>query len=203
MTQADSKTESDEPNPTAENSNAEAAPVSHPESTQEDAVSEDSAELLARLDEAQAQVAQEKDRYLRAVADLENFRRRVARDKEELRQFGLSDFVQNLLPALDNLNLGLQALDSQELPTEAANLLEGFRFVGQQIQKTFAEHGVETLEPEGEAFDPNLHDCVSHEPSETVDEDNVIRVMRTGYRLNGRLLRPASVVVSSGPSAAH
>ncbi len=198
MTQTDSKAESDEPTPPSATREADLS-----EAEETSAEPSDTAALLARLDEVQAQLAQEKERYLRAVADLDNFRRRVARDKEELRQFGLTDFVQSLLPALDNLQLGLQALDTHDLPKQAAGMLEGFRFVGQQIQKVFSEHGVETLEPEGETFDPNLHDCVSHEPSDTIAEDTVIRVMRTGYRLNGRLLRPASVVVSSGASTAE
>ncbi|MGF1484313.1 MAG: nucleotide exchange factor GrpE [Opitutales bacterium] len=193
MTQADSSTESDKtPEPST--------PANEPAPA--DAAGADSSELLQQIDNLQTQVQQEKDRYLRSVADLENFRRRVAREKDELRQYGISDFVQALLPALDNLKLGLQSVDAHAGAEGNQNLTEGFRLVGQQIQAVFADHGVEELHPEGEAFDPNLHDCVAHESSETVAEDTVIRVMRTGYRLNGRLLRPASVVVSSGAASA-
>jgi molecular chaperone GrpE len=159
----------------------------------------DTGELLRQIETLQAEIEAAKERHLRSVADLENFRRRVAREKDELRRYGISDFVESLLPALDNLRLGLRSAENHADNPEVANVAQGFRLVGQQMQGAFQEHGVQEIDPVGQPFDPNFHDCVSHQPSESVPENHVSEVMRPGYLLNERLLRPASVVVSSGP----
>jgi molecular chaperone GrpE len=158
-----------------------------------------SGELLRRLDEAEERAKSHEERYLRTVADLENFRRRAAKEREELRDVAVASLVEDLLPALDNLRLGLQAADNHP---EAKDVAYGFRMVADQLRKTLESYGLEELSPDGETFDPNLHDCMSHLPHAEVPEGGVIETVRPGFRLKNRLLRPASVTVSSGPGDA-
>lgn len=135
------------------------------------------------------------ERYLRAVADMENYRRRVLREKEELRKYSVSSIVEGLLPSLDNLRLGIE---SAKQHPEAKVMTEGFEMVFNQMKSALAEHGLEEIHPEGEHFDPHQHEATAQEPHVDIPEGHVTRVVRKGYSLNGRLLRPASVVVSSG-----
>lgn len=149
--------------------------------------------LIAAKKEAAANF----DRYARAVADLENFRKRTARDKDELRQFAAAGVVEDIIPILDNLSLGLAAAKQQ---TDVKAIVDGVTLVLEQFKSTLGKHGLKEINPQGQAFDPNLHDCISHQPSADIPEEKVSQVVRLGYSLNGRLLRPASVVVSSGPA---
>ncbi|MBC8035943.1 MAG: nucleotide exchange factor GrpE [Rhizobiales bacterium] len=148
---------------------------------------------------AKKEAAANYDRYMRAVADLENFRKRTIREKDELRQFAAANVVEDIIPILDNLSLGLAAARQQ---TDVKAIVEGVGHVLEQFKSTLAKHGLKELNPHGQAFDPNQHDCISHQPSPDVPEEKVSQVVRLGYALNGRLLRPASVVVSSGPAKA-
>jgi molecular chaperone GrpE len=136
---------------------------------------------------AKKEAAENHDRYLRAAADLDNFRRRTVREKDELRLFAASRLLEDLLPALDNLALGLDAARQPKVD-----------LVQQQLKAALAAHGLKEINPLGEAFDPHQHEAISHLPSAEVKAEHVLKVVRTGYVLNGRLLRPASVVVSSG-----
>ena len=137
------------------------------------------------------------DRYLRAVADLENFRRRATREKDELRQFATVNLLQGILPVLDNLQLALEAARQQ---TDAATIANGVAIVLEQFKSVLGHHGLKEVNPVGQKFDPHRHESISHQPSREVPEEHVLKVVRTGYTLHGRLLRPASVVVSSGPA---
>jgi len=148
---------------------------------------------------AKKEAAANHDRYVRAVADLENFRRRTVREKEELRLFAASRLLEDLLPALDNLALGLAAARQPNADLKA--LAGGVELVQQQLKGALAAHGLKEVNPVGEAFDPHQHEAISHQPSPDVEAEHVLAVVRTGYVLNGRLLRPASVVVSSGKPA--
>lgn len=154
-------------------------------------------DLLKKLDESQAQVRELQDRFLRAAAEQENFRKRTLRDKEQMRKYAVAPFVEDLLPVIDSLSIGL---DSARNHPEAAPVTEGFAMVMTQLQNALQQHGVVEIDPEGEDFDPNLHDGLAHQPSDSVPEGKVLAVTRKGYRLHDRLLRPASVVVSSGPA---
>jgi molecular chaperone GrpE len=153
-------------------------------------------ELLAA---ARKEAAANYDRYTRAVADLENFRKRTVREKDELRQFAAAGVVEDIIPILDNLSLGVAAAKQQ---TDVKAIVDGVSLVLEQFKGTLGKHGLKEINPAGQAFDPNLHDCISHQPSADIPEEKVIQVVRLGYSLNGRLLRPASVVVSSGPANA-
>ena len=146
---------------------------------------------------AKKEAAANYDRYTRAVADLENFRKRTIREKDELRQFAAAGVVEDIIPILDNLSLGLGAAKQQ---TDVKSIVDGINLVLEQFKSTLIRHGLKEVNPVGQAFDPNLHDCISHQPSTDIAEEKVSQVVRLGYTLNGRLLRPASVVVSSGPA---
>ncbi|MBX3738118.1 MAG: nucleotide exchange factor GrpE [Candidatus Didemnitutus sp.] len=145
---------------------------------------------------AEAQAAQE--RYLRSVADLENFRKRTVREKDELRQYATANVVEDLIPTLDNLSLGLAAAKQQS--GDAKSIVDGVGMVLEQFKAALGRHGLKEINPVGAAFDPHQHECISHQPDDKVAEEKVIAVVRLGYSLNGRLVRPASVIVSSGPA---
>lgn len=145
-----------------------------------------------------AEAAENYNRYLRAVADLENFRRRTVREKDELRQFAASGVLEDLLPVVDNLTLAIGA--ARQPNADLKNLTGGVEMVLTQLKSALASHGLKEINPAGEAFDANQHESISAQPSEEVPEGNVSSVVRPGFSLNGRLLRPASVVVSSGAS---
>ena len=154
---------------------------------------------LSELEQAQAEAAEMKSRYLRTVADMENYRKRIAREKQEIIRSAAAGVIESLLPILDNMKLGLQAADNHP---EAKDVTIGFKMVDDQLKRTLAEQGLEELIPDGESFDPNLHECIAHQPSDEIDEDQVIQTVRAGYRLNERLIRAANVIVSSGPAKA-
>jgi molecular chaperone GrpE len=149
------------------------------------------------LDAALMEVAQWKDAALRAAAELDNYRKRMAREMQEAARYANAGLLESLLPVLDNFDYGLQAAVQ-----EGGNpkLLEGLHMVLRQIQSFLRDHGVEEIEASG-VFDPNLHDAMMQQASEAVPEGSIIAQTRRGYRLRERLLRPASVILSSGPAA--
>jgi molecular chaperone GrpE len=150
---------------------------------------------MKRLDELQGEAEDNKNLYLRAIADLENFRRRAVRDKEESRRLATEALIEDMLPALDNLVLGLEA--AKQHP-EAKPVTEGFSMVLTQFESILQEHGIKEINPVNEKFQPDFHECVAHEPSKKYKEGKIISVIRKGYLLHERLVRPASVIVSSG-----
>jgi molecular chaperone GrpE len=152
-----------------------------------------------QLAAAKKEAAENYDRFMRTAADLENFRRRSVREKDELRQFAASRLLEDLLPALDNLALALASARQPKADLKA--LAGGVELVQQQLKTALAAHGLKETNPLGEAFDPHQHEAISHEPSRDVKAEHILKVVRTGYVLNGRLLRPASVIVSSGKPA--
>lgn len=152
--------------------------------------------LEQQLDEARKATAKNHDHYLRAMADLENFRRRTVREKDELRQFAAGRVLEDLLPVIDNLTLGIAAAKAPN--ADLKNLVGGIEMVLGQLKTSLSGHGLKEINPAGEKFDPNQHEAIASQPSETVADGLVLQVVRTGYSLNGRLLRPASVVISNG-----
>jgi molecular chaperone GrpE len=143
-----------------------------------------------------AEVEKYKDAALRARADLDNYRKRVAREKEDAIRYANNSLLESLLPILDNFELGLEA--AKNTP-DATGIVQGLQMVRKQLEDFLREHGVESVNAEGNPFDPNLHDAVSHEPNSDVTEGTVIRQLRKGFKLKDRLIRPASVIVSKGP----
>jgi len=151
------------------------------------------------LENAEAEAAEMKSRWLLSVADMENYRKRIGREKQDIIRAAGASVIESLLPILDNMKLGLQAAENHP---EAKDVTLGFKMVDDQLKRALSEQGLEELIPDGEAFDPNFHECISHQSSSEVEEDKVIQTVRAGYRLNDRLIRAASVIVSSGPEKA-
>jgi molecular chaperone GrpE len=143
----------------------------------------------------QAEAAKLKDLALRARADLDNFRKRSLREKEEAIRYANNGLLEKLLPVIDNFELGLEAARNA---TDAASVLQGMTMVHRQLQDFIRTQGLEEVPAEGESFDPNKHDAVSQEFSADIAEGQVIRQVRKGYKLKDRLLRAASVIVSKG-----
>ena len=139
-----------------------------------------------------------KSLYLRSVADLENFRKRVAKDKQEIIKMANGSLIESLLPVIDTMKLGLQAADNHP---EASDIKKGFEMVLEQLNRVLQDNGLVELSPEGSLFDPNLHESIAFQASETIPEDYVIQTVRSGYTLNDRLIRAANVIVSSGKEA--
>jgi molecular chaperone GrpE len=153
--------------------------------------------LAEQLAAAKKEAAGNYDRYVRALADLENFRRRVVREKDELRQFASAGLLEGLLPVLDNLQLGVAAARQQ---TDTKSIVDGVNMVLEQFKAVLERHGLKEVNPAGQEFDPHEHESIAHQPSAEVPDEHVLQVVRIGYTLHGRLLRPASVVLSSGPA---
>lgn len=143
----------------------------------------------------QAEAAKLKDLALRARADLDNFRKRSLREKEEAIRYANNGLLEKLLPVIDNFELGL---DAARNATDAASVLQGMSMVHRQLQEFIRANGLEEVPTSGEAFDPNKHDAVSQEFSSEIPEGQVIRQVRKGYKLKDRLIRAASVIVSKG-----
>ncbi len=167
----------------------------NPENT--DGTEDTADDLIKKLDQVQGEAEDNKNLYLRAIADLENFRRRAVRDKEESRRLATEALVEDILPALDNLVLGLEA--AKQHP-EAKPVTDGFSMVVTQFESILQQHGIKEINPVDEKFQPDFHECVAHESSKKYKEGEVISVTRKGYLLHERLVRPASVIVSSGKS---
>ena len=150
------------------------------------------------LEAAQTQAKNMEERYLRAMADLENLRKRTTREKQELSQFAAARIIEAILPILDSFEIGIQAAEKEP---QAHSITQGFKMVYEQLNNLLSDNDLQTLNPLGAPFDPNRHECVAHQPSTDASEGTVTAVTRIGYSLHERLLRPASVVVSSGPAS--
>lgn len=138
-----------------------------------------------------------KDRYARAMADFDNFRKRTARDREDLVKFAASDVLKDILPTVDNLSRALdEAKDKAEDP-----FVKGVKLVYDGLLKTLADHGATPLDAIGEPFDANFHEALAQLPSEDVEEGHVMSEVKRGWMLHGKLLRAAQVVVSAGKKA--
>lgn len=150
----------------------------------------------AELTAAKAEAAANYDKFLRAVADLENFRRRTVREKDDLRTAATGRVLEDIFPVIDTLALAVSA--AKQPNADIKSLVGGVDMVLTQLKSALANHGLKEINPLGQPFDPHQHEAISHQPSTDVKEEHVVTVVRTGYSLNGRLLRPASVVISSG-----
>lgn len=145
----------------------------------------------------QADLDRFRDLALRSQADFENYKKRCAREKEEAIKYANTSLLERLIAIVDNFELGLSAARAE---SESSPIYSGMSLVLKQFNDFLAENGLQPIEAEGQTFDPNLHESIAHESSEEVPEGIVIRQTRRGYRFKDRLLRPSSVVVSSGPA---
>ena len=147
--------------------------------------------------ELQARVDENWDRYVRAAAELDNVRKRAQRDVENAHRFALESFSKELLAVVDSLEMGLEATEA----AEAAALREGSEATCKLLKSTMERFGVTEVDPEGEPFDPHYHEAISMMPSAESEPGSVLTVIQKGYTLNGRLLRPARVIVAAEPPA--
>ena len=154
--------------------------------------------LRAALEAAEATAAELRDQHLRAVAELDNQRKRAAREIDNARQFGIERFASELLAVVDSLEMGLEA--GAEASADA--LLEGSQATLRLLQTGLQKFGIEVVDPAGEPFNPELHEAMTMQPSDTAEPGSVLAVIQRGYTLNGRLLRPARVEVAAAPAEA-
>src|SRR5437660_2122586 len=145
----------------------------------------------------QADLERFRDLALRSQADFENYKKRCAREKEEAIKYANSSLLERLVAIVDNFELGLSAARGEG---EDSPIYSGMRLVFKQLDDFLAENGLQPIDAVSQKFDPNLHEAIAHEPSEEFPEGTVIRQTRRGYKFKDRLLRPSSVVVSSGPA---
>src|SRR5436309_7611057 len=181
-----------------------------PEATtqdQEGAAAPGAASEPAELNEVKdrAALAQEaaelKDRLLRALAEMENLRRRTEREVADARAYGISAFARDLLAVADNMRRALDAFGAE--PHEAPDagtkaLLEGVELTERELLKTLEKHGVRKLDPEGAKFDPHFHQAMYEVPDESVPAGTIVQVVQPGYTIGERVLRPALVAVAKG-----
>jgi molecular chaperone GrpE len=152
--------------------------------------------LQLALGEAEERAKSHWEQYLRAVADLDNVRKRAQRDIEAANRYGLEKFAAELLPVRDSLELAVQ---NAENATDIRSLKQGQEATLQLLAKALEKLGIVTINPVGEPFDPARHEAMMAQPSNTAEPNSVLQVVQPGYELNGRLLRPARVIVSKAP----
>ena len=158
------------------------------------------AEAEARIAALEAELAEAKDKMLRAVAEAENTRRRARLDKEDAAKFGISGFAKDLLPVADNLRRAIDSVKPETVQADESlqGFLDGVAMTERELLSAFEKNKVEKIDPLGEKLDPNLHQAMFEMPSD-LPSGVVGQVMAPGYSLNGRLLRPAMVGVVKNP----
>ena len=147
-----------------------------------------------------AKAAEHWERFVRAKADLENYKKRATRERQEAVRFANLALMEKLIPALDSFEMALAAVGNPE-GNHLESLKAGIAMVHTQLKSALAEAGLQEVDATGQAFDPKLHEAVSHLESAEVPDGHVLRQLRKGYRLHERLIRPATVVVAKPPSA--
>ncbi len=149
-------------------------------------------------DAVRAELEESQQKYLRLAADFDNFRKRTLKDRDEAHKYGHQNLVKDLLPSVDNLERAIaHARQSEEGGVEG--LLEGVELVARELAAALEQHGVTPIDPDGQAFDPALHEAMAQAPDGSVPPNTVVEVYQRGYQLRSRLIRPARVVVSKPP----
>lgn len=166
-----------------------------PENDREAAAAAETAPAADDPETLRAQLAQANDRVLRTQAELENFRRRSRREYDEAQRYREIDLLRDLLPVLDN---ALRAIEAADKTTDLESLRSGFRMMAQQLEKLLDGHGCRTIETDGAAFDPAVHDAILEQPVAGVAPGMVVGTASRGYRLHDRVVRPAQVIVAKG-----
>ncbi|MGB0449651.1 MAG: nucleotide exchange factor GrpE [Porticoccaceae bacterium] len=152
-------------------------------------------EQVSEAEQLQQQVADANDNVLRIQAEMQNMRRRAERDVENAHKFALDKFSADLLPVVDNLERALSAINAEDESQKA--IAEGIELTLKSFLEVLKRFKIEAVDPAGEPFDANLHQAVSMVPNPDMEPNTVMDVFQKGYTLNGRLIRPAMVVVSS------
>src|SRR4051794_26353394 len=151
------------------------------------------------------EAAEYKDRWLRALAEMENLRRRTEREVADARTYGVTQFARDVVTVADNMERALQALDDElreKADTAVKALLDGVELTERELLKVLEKHGVKKLEPKGQKFDPHRDQAMFEVPDETVPSGTVVQVVQAGYTIGDRVLRPAMVgIAKGGPKA--
>ncbi|WP_372872316.1 nucleotide exchange factor GrpE [Shewanella sp.] len=153
-------------------------------------------ELEQALATAEAKVEEQKDSVVRAAAEVDNIRRRAAIDVEKANKFALEKFANELLPVLDNMERALMGTNAEDEATKA--VFEGVELTMKTLMSAVDKFGVKVVDPMGQPFNPEQHQAIGMQPNPEVPANHVMVVLQKGYELNGRLLRPAMVMVSQG-----
>jgi molecular chaperone GrpE len=152
----------------------------------------ESFDLTAKLAEKEKEAAANYDKYLRTVAELDNYKKRAVKEKAEIVKYGKEEVIKDILPFVDSLDRALEHADSS---TDIQSFKEGLKLIQDQLLCCLKKHGVEAIECTGKDFDPNFHEAMMQIDSEDHEENKVINDFQRGYLLNGRLLRPSRVSV--------
>lgn len=165
-----------------------------------DEINADSSEenILDPLEEATKEAARWKDLAARNQAELDNYRKRMAREKSDAIKFANGSLLSELLPVIDSFQMGLSAAINED---PDSIISKGMEMVQKQLEEFFSSQGAVAISSVGKEFDPNLHDAISQESSDEVPNGHIITEIRKGYTLNDRLLRAANVIVSKGPES--
>jgi molecular chaperone GrpE len=167
--------------------------IKHPKKKKEESEIE---ELKKKLEEKEKEAKEYYDRLLRAAADLENFKKRAVKDKEEWTKFANEDLIKSILPVIDNLE---RAVNHAEKVVDTGVMIEGVRLTLKQILQTLTRFGLVPFESVGKPFDPSMHEAMLVVESDQHEPNHVVEEFQKGYLLNDRLLRPATVSVSKLP----
>jgi molecular chaperone GrpE len=152
-------------------------------------------DLRQQLAESQALAAQHRDQLLRAAAELDNIRKRAARDVDQAHRYALEKFAQELLPVRDSLELAAASAPSADV----ASLIAGQDATIKLLARAFEKFSIKGIEPVGQPFDPQRHEAMAMQDAPAAEPDSVLHVVQRGYELHGRLLRPARVIVARAP----
>lgn len=166
----------------------------------------EAAAVHAALVALEAERADLKDKLLRTLADMENLRRRTEREMADARAYAVTAFARDILTVADNIHRALGSVPEEakaEMNEALKALIEGIELTERDLQKTLVRHGVKKLSPQGEKFDPNLHQAMYEIPNPELPNGSVVQVMQDGYVIGERVLRPAMVGVSRGGPKAH
>ncbi|MCX7634273.1 MAG: nucleotide exchange factor GrpE [Syntrophales bacterium] len=156
------------------------------------AASEGEVSLAERLQQKEKEAAEYYDKYLRAVADLENYKKRAVREKNEAIKFGQENLIRDIIPLLDGLD---RALDQAEKSSDFESFKRGLELLRSQLMGCLERHGVQAIDCTQQAFDPNFHEAMMQVDSDRHEDNQIVDELEKGYMLNGRLLRPAKVSV--------
>ena len=185
-----------------QNGNDAQPPVNPANDEALDLSSSDIVREAAQIAGLHQEVAALKDRYLRAMAEIENVRKRAEREKADAAQFAFSKFARDLLSVVDNFSRAFESLKPDvrtAMPKEVAAVITGIEATQRELTSILERHGVKRIEAQGQRFDPNLHQAVAEVPSREHPPGTVLAVAQQGYMVGGRLLREAIVAVSTAP----
>jgi molecular chaperone GrpE len=157
-----------------------------------------SEQQLIELKEQAGKAAQYYDQLVRTMADMENFKKRAARERQDAIKYANEALLESIIPVLDNFEAALAAANAPN--TSVQSLQSGVNMIQTQLKSAMSEAGLEEIDATGQPFDPNIHEAISQQETDEVPEGQVVQQVRKGYKLRERLLRPASVIVAKKPA---